>query len=150
MCHGEQILADREEDIIILEGHIRNSQTRAIQAILEKGQLKYKYVEVEDAKNVTADRPDASEDPRFNIAQLKTNNDGDSDKSPISTITNLSKEITPNRRNEEFVKKVIPIVMHKQFKILSTMPHLMTYFAHEFPDQMQQTGLYKVEHNKQI
>lgn len=83
---------------------------------------------------MTADRPDASEDPKFNIAQQKTNDDGNGDRSPISTITNLSKEKTPDRRNEEFVKKVIPIVMHKQFKILSTMPHLMTYFAHEFPD----------------
>ena len=30
------------------------------------------------------------------------------------------------------------------------MPHLMTYLAHEFPEQMQSSGLYRNEHTKQI
>ena len=52
--------------------------------------------------------------------------------------------------SDEFKKKVIPILKHHGFKVLATMPHLVTYLQEKFPDKMQDTGMFPIEHEKEI
>lgn len=51
---------------------------------------------------------------------------------------------------EELKKKVIPLIKHKDYKILSTMSYLIAYLYAEYPEKMQSSGLYRIEQGKQI
>ena len=66
ICGGP---SDQEDpDIIYLEGHIRNSQTRAVTAILESAGLKYRYTSINEKDNMhTAAAPSRAEDPKMNL-----------------------------------------------------------------------------------
>lgn len=59
-------------------------------------------------------------------------------------------ETTSTGGVEELKKKVIPIIKHKEYKILSTMSYLIAYLYAEYPDKMQSSGLYRTECGKQI
>ena len=71
LCGG--IMGNQDDpNTIYLEGHIKNSQTRALFAILEtltlaKPDLSYKVEYIVDTGNHTAGRPDKSSDPDYNL-----------------------------------------------------------------------------------
>lgn len=56
----------------------------------------------------------------------------------------------PGEGSDAFKKKVIPIIKHKGFKILSTLPTLMTYLQEQFPKEMEDTGLFPKEFAEDI
>ena len=45
---------DPDYGTVVLEGHIKNSQTRALQAILQASGIPFKFVEVENPSATTA------------------------------------------------------------------------------------------------
>lgn len=52
--NAAQRALDPDYGTVVLEGHIKNSQTRALQAILQASGIPFKFVEVENPSATTA------------------------------------------------------------------------------------------------